>query len=221
MTAEPKPQDEVSTRTGMIQGRVVFQGDLIPKPTEIENTTDPEVCGSRQSFYDILISPSNRGIQNVIVALAGGGLENSPAPSVRKVVLDNRNCRFDPHVAVMTAGGTVEALNSDPIFHTTHLYYGALDRNLALSVGETRSQLVSRPGLIVVKCDIHGWMKAFIRVDRHPYHAVTGSQGEFTIQDVPAGSYTLEVWHEVLGEQKMPVTVKTGQTERLEIHYRQ
>jgi hypothetical protein len=63
-------------------------------------------------------------------------------------------------------------------------------------------------------------MKAYVRVDRHPFHAVSDAAGRFEIRDVPAGSYTLEVWHESLGTQRLPVTVREGRTEQMEIQYR-
>jgi plastocyanin len=214
------PAQGSNSRVGAIAGRVLFQGGTIPKPTEIENGTDPEVCGKRQSFADLVISPQNRGIQNVIVSLADETVPSVPRPAGEKLVIDNRKCQFAPHVAVLTTGSTVQATNGDPIFHTTHLYYGALSRNLALSTGEKASQFVNRPGLIIVKCDIHGWMKAYVRVDRHPFHAVSDAAGRFEIRDVPAGSYTLEVWHESLGTQRLPVTVREGRTEQMEIQYR-
>ena len=220
-SGEPAPAPVQSASTvGAIEGRVLFQGATIPKPTEIENGTDPEVCGSRQSFGDLLISPQNRGIQNVIVSLAETTLPSAPRPSGEKLVLDNRKCQFAPHVAVLTTGSTVEAVNSDPISHTTHLYYGALSRNLALAMGEKASQFIARPGMIIVKCDIHGWMKAYIRVDSHPFHAVSDAAGWFRIQGIPAGSYTLEVWQETLGKQQLSVTVRGGRTEQIEIQYR-
>ncbi|MBI3934137.1 MAG: hypothetical protein HY316_05565 [Acidobacteria bacterium] len=209
-----------SPPVGTIEGRVLFQGTPIPKPTEIENGTDPEACGTRQSFADLLISPTDRGIQNVIVALADPAPPSAPRPAGVTLTVDNRKCQFAPHVAVLTTGSTVEATNSDPISHTTHLYYGALDRNLALARGEKASQFVNRPGMIIIKCDIHGWMKAYVRVDSHPFHAVSDAAGRFAIRGIPAGSYTLEVWHESLGKQTIPVTVRGGRTEPIEIQYR-
>ncbi len=166
-----------------------------------------------------MISSASGGIQNVIVALSGGPLSSSFPPTATKLILDNRDCRFQPHVAVLPVGSTVEAINSDPIFHTTHLYYGPLSKNLSLEVGGKASQLLSRPGFVIVKCDIHGWMKAFIRVDSHPFHAVSDAEGRFQIRDIPPGSYTLEIWHESLGEQKLPVTVRPGTSEHMEIAY--
>lgn len=217
------PAQDRRSQFGAIEGQVLFQGATIPKPTEIENGTDPEACGTRQSFGDLVISPQNRGLQNVIVALADSTVPAVPrpaGPAGKTLTVDNHKCQFSPHVAVLTAGSTIEATNSDPISHTTHLYYGALSRNLALATGAKASQLVARPGMILVKCDIHGWMKAYVRVDNHPFHAVSDAAGRFAIRGIPAGSYTLEVWHESLGKQQRPVTVRGGQTEHIEIPYR-
>ena len=210
---------ESASTSGTIEGRVFFKGETIPDATVIENLTDPQSCGIRHSFEDLLISRQNRGIQNVILALANEDFPPKPSPKGEKLILDNRKCRFEPHVAVLTTGSTVEAVNSDPIFHTTHLYYGSLSRNLSLHVGGKASQPINRSGFVIVKCDIHGWMKAFIRVDNHPFHAVSDTNGRFQIRGIPEGSYTLEVWHEYFGEQKLAVTVKDGKTVTLEIEY--
>ncbi len=204
---------------GTIEGRVVFTGKTIPRPTVIENGTDPQSCGTEQSFEDLLVSKENRGIQNVILSLANEAFSRQSRPPGGKLVLDNRKCRFDPHVAVLTAGSTVEAINSDAIFHTTHLYSGPSSRNLSLHVGGKARHVLQRPGFVIVKCDIHGWMKAFIRVDNHPFHAVSDADGKFQIRGIPEGSYTLEVWHEYYGEQKLAVTVRDGKTVLLEIKY--
>lgn len=212
-------QTESSGMRGSIEGRVVFTGKTIPHPTVIENGTDPQSCGVEQSFEDLLVSKENRGIQNVILSLANEAFRLKPRPPGGKLVLDNRKCRFDPHVAVLTAGSTVEAINSDAIFHTTHLYSGPSSRNLSLHVGGKARHVLQRPGFVIVKCDIHGWMKAFIRVDNHPFHAVSDADGKFQIRGIPEGSYTLEVWHEYYGEQKLAVTVRGGKTARLEIKY--
>ena len=116
-------------------------------------------------------------------------------------------------------GSTVEAVNSDPILHTTH-FYGAVERNIALPVKGVRiKRRVDAAGMIVIKCDVHGWMQAFIRVDAHPYHAVSDASGWFRIGNIPPGSYTLEAWHEKLGSQEITVRIEGGETEHMEVEY--
>ena len=204
---------------GVLTGHVGLAGEEIPQPTRVRNTTEAEVCGLDHTLEDMLIDPKNRGIANVIVALSGVPEERIPPIRDDRLVLDNANCRFVPHASVLTVGGTIETTNSDPILHTTHLY-GPLEANIALPArGPGISRTVEKPGMIIVKCDVHSWMQAFVRVDAHPFHAVTDSSGSFRISDIPPGRYALEIWHERLGSQQQAVHIESGKTEYLEIMY--
>jgi hypothetical protein len=143
----------------------------------------------------------------------------APTSAPERLVLDNVDCGFSPHVSVLTVGSTIEAVNSDPILHTVHVY-GALEANLSLPVeGARRTRVLDHSGMLIVKCDVHAWMQAFIRVDEHPFHAVSDSRGAFRIGDIPAGSHTLEVWHESLGSQTRRVEIEAGKTTYLELRY--
>jgi plastocyanin len=166
-----------------------------------------------------LVSAPDRIVQNVIVALEDVPAERFPKLEPRRLVLDNRECRFVPHAAVLTVGSRIEALNSDPVLHTVH-FYGAAQANIALPIKGARiERAVERPGMIVVKCDVHGWMQSFIRVDAHPFHAVTAADGTFLLDGVPAGSHRLSAWHEKLGRLEQAVQVRAGATEKLELEY--
>jgi hypothetical protein len=76
---------------------------------------------------------------------------------------------------------------------------------------------LSRPGLVRVECDAHGWMLAHIYVAASPYYALTSKDGSFSIGEVPPGSYTLVVSQDYLGDSERPVTVKSGETVTLSI----
>ena len=204
---------------GTLEGLVTLVGEVVPGPTLIRNTTDPEACGSSHSLEDLVVSRDNLGIRHAIVALADVPAERVPTSAPERLVLDNVDCSFSPHASVLTVGSTIEAVNSDPILHTVHVY-GALEANLSLPVeGARRTRVLDRPGMLIVKCDVHAWMQAFIRVDEHPFHAVSDSRGAFRIADVPAGSYTLEAWHESLGSQARRVEIEAGKTTYLELRY--
>lgn len=204
---------------GTLEGFVRLTGNAVPQLTYIENTTDPKVCGRLQTLEDLLVSTKTRGIQNVIVALKDVPVSNSPANHVSRLVLDNRECKFIPHVSALTVGSTIQALNSDPTLHNVH-FYGALAANIALPFkGIQAIRKVNKPGMVIVKCDVHGWMQAFIRVDSHPFHAVTDEKGYFSIPDIPAGTYSVEIWHERLGQQQKTIHIKSTKTERIEVEY--
>ncbi|MBI3263719.1 MAG: hypothetical protein HYZ58_11300 [Acidobacteria bacterium] len=165
------------------------------------------------------MSSRSRGVQNVIVALTDVPAEKIPPLLPDRLVLDNRQCSFFPHVSVLTTGSAIEATNSDPILHTTHLY-GPLEANIALPLKDQRVQrTVESAGLIIVKCDVHGWMQAFVRVDPHPFHDVSASSGAFRVSSVPPGDYTLEAWHEKLGTKRIRVQIRGGETKRVALEY--
>ena len=209
---------------GTLEGFVRLAGNALPQPTRIENTTDPKVCGRVQTLEDFLVSPQTHGIQNVIVALKDVPAPNSPANHESRLILDNRKCKFVPHVSVLTVGGTIETKNSDPTRHNVH-FYGILNANIALPLkylplkGVKATRKVNKPGMVLVKCDIHGWMQAFIRVDSHPFHAVTDTNGHFRIPDIPAGTYHVEIWHERLGPLQKIIHITSTKTERIEVEY--
>jgi hypothetical protein len=117
-------------------------------------------------------------------------------------------------------GGTLEAMNSDAVLHTTHLY-GPAEVNISLPMKGARSaRQIDDPGPYAVRCDVHGWMQAVVRVDRHPFHAVTAESGAFRIEGIPPGRYRVEAWHERLGARESGVVVKDGAATRPNFEYR-
>lgn len=203
---------------GMVEGTVRLGGDTIVRPTTVDNTTDPDVCGRTQSLEDLLMNERSRGVADAVAALVDvpdsvGGPPSDP----RTLVIDNRDCRFVPHVSVASIGDTLLAVNSDPVFHTTH-YYGPLNDNVALTEpGHRIPSVVDQTGIITILCDLHGWMRGFIRVDDHRYHAVSDEDGHFRIRGVPPGTYSVEIWHERLGTRRVSVDVVAGRTTRLDV----
>ena len=206
-------------RQGTLEGFVRLAGEGRALPTQVANTTDPEVCGRQHSLEDLVVSVDDRGIRYVTVAfLDVHTATREAAPSPQRLEVDNRECRFAPHTAVAMVGDTIVAKNSDAVLHTTH-YYGPLSSNVALPAPMSVSRVVRRPGIITVLCDVHGWMKAFIRVDDHPFHDVTDESGFFEIDAIPPGSYVVEFWHEKLGTQQVQVQIESGETAHIEVVY--
>ena len=208
-----------SEAPGAIEGAVVLAAGLPrPQPRRVSNTTDPEVCGRVKSLGDLLVSEAG-GVAHVIVSLTDVPTEEVAPASPRRVVLDNRDCQFHPRSIVLRAGDALEMRNSDPTLHTVH-WYGPRNGNIALPMEGMR---VERPftveGIYQIKCDVHGWMHAFVRVDSHRYHAVSDETGSFAIEGVPAGSYNLEAWHERLGFLRQRVEVGAGARTSIRLTY--
>ena len=205
---------------GAIEGRVLFQGGEAPRSTLVSNTTDPHECGEVQSLRNIRVA-GNRGIGNTVISLADVSLPPGYKVPVSTLVLDNRECQFEPHVAVLTTGSSIETTNSDAVTHTVHIY-GLFNLNVALGPGQSRLvRRLDRPGWYIVKCDLHGWMQAYLKVDEHPFHAVSSSDGSFQIPNLPAGAYLLEAWHEYFGRQEREIVVQAGETLDLNLVYQE
>ena len=207
------------TLTGALEGVVRLAGEALPASTRVRNTTDPEACGPEHSLEDLSVSAETRGVEYVTATLVDVPDGAIPAGPPRRLVIDNHECRFLPHAAVARVGDTIVAKNSDTLFHTTH-YHGPLAANVGLPTqGVTVSRVVERTGVIIVLCDVHGWMKAFIRVDNHRFHAVSNELGFLRIAGIPPGDYMLELWHERLGTQQVQVEIRPDETARVDIEY--
>jgi plastocyanin len=214
---------------GTLTGTIVFDGPEIPPQTMVPIQTDPEICQKHGAdglypMEDYVIDPQTRGIRHVIVYLKSDAIRKWAGTPRKDATIDNRNCRFEPHVALATVGSTIEVKNSDDVYHTTHLYGpGGFQYNPGLRAkGESERTELTRPGTYIVKCDRHGWMSAFLRVDDHPFHAVTDEQGRFEITGIPPGKHQVEVFHEKFGERPLPnevieVTIEADKTSTLDL----
>ena len=217
------PERSPTPLTGGLSGEVRLLGDAVPEPTPVLNTTDPEVCGRLHELGDLVVDPETRGVRDV-VAILHPVSENPDAP-VRApearppFLLDNRGCRFVPHGGVVPVGTILETTNSDDVLHTVHLY-GPQERNLALAIKGFRARFtLEHPGLYLVRCDVHGWMQAFIRVVEEPYYAISDESGRFRIDGAPPGDYTLELWHERLGTRETTVHIANDEISAVRIDY--
>ena len=191
---------------GKISGIVSFAGTP-PVPAKIEPTTDAAICG-QQDLVDesLIVTGDGRGIRDVVVVLEGS---KGPKPK-QPPVIDNKRCRYDPHVVVVPAGVELIIKNSDRFLHTTQAKdkSGATAFNVALpSKDQEQKKSFKKPGIYSLHCDVHTWMKGTAYVTGGELATVTDAAGRFALEDVPAGSYKLKLWHESMGEHTFDVTV--------------
>ena len=201
---------------GTVQGKVVYNGSI--KKKTVLPTKDKRVCGKVRKEPLILVGDGG-AVQDSVVYLKGIG-SGKPWPEMlaRVPVLDQEGCKFHPHVQVARQG-SLDIINSDPVLHNTHGYYGKRTAfNVALPEKDQKvTKVLKQPGTVKVDCDAHGWMLGWVHVVDNPYFFQTGEDGTFSIADVPPGEYTLAVWQEWLGETEYPVTVTAGGTTELDI----
>lgn len=142
---------------------------------------------------------SRRNFAGVVAWLEPTGAlpNNGPARSPGRIVVDQKNKKFLPHIAAVPTGTIVDFPNSDPIFHNAFSNFEGKVFDIGLyAPGTSRSVRFDRPGVVRVFCNIHPTMSAVIVVLASPYFAVTSSDGKFQIAGVPPGEYLLRVFHE-------------------------
>jgi plastocyanin len=143
-----------------------------------------------------------------VEAVAG---KTFPAPTA-KTVIDQKGLMFVPHVVVVEQGATVDFLNSDTVAH--NVFWTSISGNKKLGhnlgtwpKGEKRSFKFDDPGVVPLLCNVHPEMAAYIIVAPTPYFVISNSSGEYKIENVPDGSYTVTAWHEGAKSQSKPVPV--------------
>ena len=191
---------------GTITGVVKFKG-AAPAPKKLEVTKDKEVC-AKSAKNDPTLIVSGGNLVNAVVSITD--IKKGKKMEPQKVTLDQNGCEYKPHVLAFVAGSTVEVLNPDGILHNVHSYSKVNSPfNMAQpKFKKTLTVKLDKPEVVSVKCDVHGWMSAWLFAAENPYFSVTDNSGSFKLTDVPAGTYNVEVWHETLGKVSQKVTVK-------------
>jgi hypothetical protein len=210
-TTSEKPAYQSAGDEGTITGKIAFTGTA-PAPKSIDMGQDP-VCVSTatdKNTEDVAVKDGK--LANVLIYVKSGGAVDKfsfTAPS-SDVDLDQKGCRYHPHVLGVMAKQNIKIINSD---NTTHNIHPSPTKNEEWNKSQTAGQApfeksFARSEVVIpVKCNQHPWMKAYIAVLPHPYYDVSTADGTYTIKNLPPGEYTIVAWHEKYGEQTQKVTV--------------
>src|SRR5215469_1676044 len=196
---------------GSVEGKVTFTGK-IPPHKKVDMSEDPQCFSLHKTpvFDDSIAAARDGSLANVFVYVKQGLEGKKFAPPAQPATIDQKGCWFIPRVLGIQTGQTLDVTNSDPVTHNIHPR-PHLNREWNQSQDPGTEPLVRRfmaPEVMIrVKCNIHGWMHAWIGVVDSPYFAVTGADGKFDLSNLPPGNYTIEAWQEELGTQQQQVTV--------------
>jgi plastocyanin len=197
------------TGGGTVQGTIAFKG-AAPTPAAIQPSDDAACDG--MALKDQSVRVTDGKLANVLVRVRGLVPRSRPA---QPALIDQQKCTYTPRVQGVTAGQPVLIKNSDGTLHNARALTGT---KTVFNVAQPPNakavprNLPADAEVIRLKCDIHPWMAAWVVVNPNPYFATSGTDGAFSIEHLPAGTYTLEAWHETLGTRTAEVTVKEGET---------
>ena len=202
---------------GTISGTVTYEGK-VPSLKPIAMDADP-ACAKKHTGpvpSDVLLLGEGNTMGNILVRVVGGlpAGKTWPAPTT-PAVMDQKGCRYEPHVIGIQIGQPFRILNSDGILHNVH----SLPKinkpfNMAMPASRTEaSHTFEKPeNIFQVKCDVHPWMSAYVGAFTHPFFSVTGKDGKFTISGLDPGTYEITAWHERLKTQTASITVGASDT---------
>lgn len=215
--AAPPPIAIDKSTAGVVTGTVSFKGTP-PKFPALDMTSDPG-CPKKPEPADVVMLKDGR-LANVFVYIKEGLPQGAFAPPSTPVVLTQKGCRYSPHIMGIMAGQPFTILNQDTADHNIHsMSSGNAPFNESQSpTDKPIVKAFKHPEMkIVLECDQHQWMRAYVDVMSHPYFAVSAVDGTFSIPDLPPGEYTLAAVHEKFGEQT--VKIKVGPKESVKADF--
>ncbi len=203
---------------GTVSGRIILNGSP-PPPKMLMIDEDVEVCGDDRPSEELVVSDSG-GLKNAVLSIddiqsgKDWGLPD-------EFVYNQEKCKFNPRVLLIKPKVSGIVLNSDPVGHNFHtISRGIFNINKKMKAESSftvAQNKIRRPGIVRAKCDLHSWMKGWWIVARTPYTVLSDEDGNFSITDIPPGTYTLKIWHEKLGETEQTVVIKAGETTETDV----
>ena len=195
-----------------------------PKRTPIALTPESRKLYDKHPLSEVKLVSAKGEVQNVFVYVKKGLPTGKSFPAPRKgAQVNQKKSMFRPRVQGILIGQEVFMRNSDPVIHNVR---SLSSENRPFNIGQPagtpdrKKVFKDKEGPIELRCDFHPWMRAYLFVMEHPYFAVTDAQGRFTIKGLPAGSYTLAIWHEAFGEQEQKITLKDSELKDIKFEFK-
>ncbi len=202
----------------------VFYKDAVPRLPGINMSADPncEKMHSTPVPKEILVLGEGNTMANIFIQIKNPPQNRYMVPN-QPVVIDQKGCLFVPHVAAAMQKQEVLFKNSDGILHNIHgLSKVNREFNIGMPPSLTEKVVVfeKQESMFLIKDDVHPWKRMYLAIMGHPYYAVTNTDGTFQINHLPAGTYTIEAWHEKLGTQTATITVGDNDVETVDFSFK-
>lgn len=207
---------EVPAGKASVSGIVKFDGSP-PAKKFVADASFPQLA--KPLAEEMVVVNADGTMRNVVVYLENGPNVRTEAPPV---LLDQKNCHYEPHVLALRTGQPLTVRSSDPTMHNVHVWKPEKNSAVNLSfaiAGQEQTLTFNQPEILALRCDIHAWMNAYVAVFDHPFFAVTGDEGRFELKDIPAGTYTLVAWQERYGERRQKITVTDAAISPVEFRF--
>jgi plastocyanin len=202
--------------TASVAGSVRFSGKT-PKPEHLDMDAVPACARQHEgspAINEALMVGRQGSVKNAYVWIEAGLPEAVWPVPVGNAKIDQKGCLYLPRVVAIQAGQGVEFTNHDPTNHNIHPVpeFNTEVNRIQAPNGAPLVERFDQPEVgILIRCNVHPWMKAWVHVAAHPFWALTEADGNFIIRDLPAGEYTLSVWHETLGRKHLTIRVGEGE----------
>lgn len=206
-TAPPaSPLWKPSGNEGNITGVINFTGD-VPAPRKLDMSSDAKCEG--ENFLDDVVVKEGK-LQNVLIFVRSGLPQATFETPTEAVTLDQKGCKYVPRVLGVQAGQPLQIINSDQTTHNIHTLPRVnreFDGSQLAGQGPIIRKFSKPEAIFPIKCNQHSWMRAHLAVLAHPFFAVSGQDGAFTIKGLPPGEYEIEAWHERYGSKTAKIKV--------------
>jgi len=223
-SATPSGQKVDTATAGNVTGVVMLDG-MAPANEGIKMNADP-VCMKQATgvqLQETYVVGSGGALGNVFVYVKDGLGNYVFDTPTEPLNLDQKGCRYNPHVMGIRVNQPLQIVNSDPTLHNIHAL-GKLNPEFnngqPIQGMKMTHTFTAQEVMLPFKCDVHGWMNAYLGVMDHPYFAVTGTDGKFELKTLPPGTYTIEAWHEKLGTATEKLTLTEKETKEVMFHFK-
>jgi len=211
-----------ATGNATVNGSVKLEG-AAPTPAVIKMNADPNcIALHKDPVHTQEVVSEGGNLQNVFVYVKEGLEKYTFTPPTTDAEINQKGCQYFPHVGGIMVNQKLKIVNSDPTLHNIHCW---AEKNPQFNIGQpvkdmsTEKTFTAPEVMVPFRCDVHKWMSTYLGVLPHPYFSVSGTDGAYSLKNLPPGDYVIEAWHEKLGTKTQKITVGDKETKEVSFSF--